>query len=58
MGHARWRLALGMAQLILATVTLALWRAGTPTPVVVLAALLTGGAVLVSRGIWHGRAVR
>jgi hypothetical protein len=52
---ARWRLLVGMAQLLLASITLLCWLAGVSLVVVALGALATGGLTVVSLLIWRRR---
>jgi hypothetical protein len=53
--EASRRLAVGIAQIVLATATLGAWIGRAPGAVVVALALATGVLVLMSLVRWHGR---
>lgn len=53
--HALWRMALGMAQITLATAALLLWLVHTPTPLVAALTLATALCVVASLLLWRGR---
>jgi hypothetical protein len=52
--EARWRLALGIAQMIAAASVPIAWLEGAPTPVVIAAVVLTFALTVVSIGRWGG----
>jgi hypothetical protein len=52
--EARWRLALGIAQMIAAASVPIVWLEGAPTSVVIAAVVLTFALTVVSSARWGG----
>ncbi len=52
--EAWWRIALGSAQSVAATITLGAPLTHAPSVIVVLLVLVTGSLILLSRVLWRG----